>query len=44
MMSPTKMKFNPPKKKKITLLVKTRLRSKMKYEFLADYLLVYIEK
>jgi hypothetical protein len=36
------MKFNPPKK--FTLLVKTRLRSKIKNEFLANHLLVYIEK
>jgi hypothetical protein len=36
------MKFNPLKK--FTLLVKTRLRSRMEDEFLTDHLLVYIEK
>jgi hypothetical protein len=41
MMDLAKMKFNPPKK--FTLLVKTRC-SRMEDEFLADHLLVYIEK
>jgi hypothetical protein len=41
-MAPKKMKFNPSKK--FTLLVKTRLRSRMEVEFLADHLLVYIKK
>jgi len=41
-MASTKMKFDPPKI--FSLLVKTRLHSRIEDEFLADYSLVYIEK
>jgi hypothetical protein len=36
------MKFKPPQK--FIPLVKTRLRSRIEYEFLTDHSLVYIEK
>lgn len=38
------MTVNPPPKKKFTLLVKTRLRSRIEDDFFVDHLLVYIEK
>jgi len=40
----TKMKFNPHPQKRRNYSTSTRVRSRIEDEFLADHLLVYIEK